>query len=97
MPTPDPNLENNAEGPEACGMMAIPDGPFADCHGAVPPNELVNACAFDVATYGGADDVLCDALSAYEETCLSRGLNITSWRGPSFCLMYIQQIISLKL
>uniref|UniRef100_UPI00358FE499 IgGFc-binding protein-like n=1 Tax=Myxine glutinosa TaxID=7769 RepID=UPI00358FE499 len=85
LPTPDPTIEDNARGPEACGMMAIPGGPFAGCHGALPPDDLVDACAFDVATYGGADDVLCDALSAYEEMCLSQGLSIASWRGTGFC------------
>lgn len=68
-----------------CGIMTAPNGPFAACHGKLDPQLYFNDCVFDVCASNGDGKVLCDSVAAYAFNCHRAGVDVKSWRSPSFC------------
>lgn len=72
---------NNAH----CGILQNSSGPFAACHGQLPPQPFVESCVFDTCVAGGYQPILCQALSAYASRCQQNGIQLPSWRREGFC------------
>ncbi|XP_075462776.1 IgGFc-binding protein-like [Ascaphus truei] len=69
-------------GENFCGIITVPDGPFATCHAQVDPSEYLSGCVAALCT--GSGD-LCLILQNYARACQDAGVTIKSWRTPSFC------------
>uniref|UniRef100_A0AAV2MDS1 VWFD domain-containing protein n=1 Tax=Knipowitschia caucasica TaxID=637954 RepID=A0AAV2MDS1_KNICA len=73
--------ENN----DYCGIIKDPRGPFRDCHAQVDPADAFEDCVFDVCTFEGTQDILCQAITAYTSACQEVGAKVYSWRTEQFC------------
>ncbi|KAK7886668.1 hypothetical protein WMY93_026289 [Mugilogobius chulae] len=73
--------------PTYCGIMTAPKGPFAECHSKLDPRPYFDDCVFDVCASNGEGNVLCDSVAAYAFNCHMAGVEVKSWRSPSFCPM----------
>ncbi|KAK7886664.1 hypothetical protein WMY93_026285 [Mugilogobius chulae] len=73
--------------PTYCGIMTAPKGPFAECHSKLDPQPYFDDCVFDVCASNGEGNVLCDSVAAYAFNCHMAGVDVKSWRSPSFCPM----------
>uniref|UniRef100_A0A672PR82 Zonadhesin, like n=1 Tax=Sinocyclocheilus grahami TaxID=75366 RepID=A0A672PR82_SINGR len=77
-PPCDPVLEGVVSNPENCGRIT-------DTNGVVDPLPFFQSCVFDMCSYQGLQQVLCDQLQAYTDACLSAGAPVHQWREPDFC------------
>ncbi|XP_072011217.1 alpha-tectorin-like [Engystomops pustulosus] len=68
-----------------CGNLFKKDGPFRDCISKVCPNKFFDGCLYDTCRNDGVKVILCQALEAYADSCISRGINIYDWRTSSDC------------
>lgn len=68
-----------------CGVLTEPKGPFAGCHSKLSPQPYFDDCVFDLCASNGDGDVLCDSVAAYAYNCHLAGMDVNSWRTPSFC------------
>uniref|UniRef100_A0A3B3ZMR6 VWFD domain-containing protein n=1 Tax=Periophthalmus magnuspinnatus TaxID=409849 RepID=A0A3B3ZMR6_9GOBI len=73
--------------PTYCGIITAPKGPFAECHSKLDPQPYFDDCVFDVCVSNGEGKVLCDSVAAYAFNCHMAGVDVKSWRSPSFCPM----------
>uniref|UniRef100_A0A3Q3B389 VWFD domain-containing protein n=1 Tax=Kryptolebias marmoratus TaxID=37003 RepID=A0A3Q3B389_KRYMA len=73
--------------PTYCGILTAPKGPFAGCHSKLSPQPYFDDCVFDLCASNGDGDVLCDSVAAYAFNCHMAGVDVNSWRTPSFCPM----------
>ncbi|XP_061572588.1 IgGFc-binding protein [Cololabis saira] len=73
--------------PIYCGILTAPKGPFANCHSKLNPQPYFDDCVFDLCASNGEGDVLCDSVAAYAYNCHMAGVDVQSWRTPSFCPM----------
>ncbi|KAG8522064.1 Mucin-6 [Galemys pyrenaicus] len=62
---------------------------FAACHGQVYHLPYYEACVRDACgcDTGGDCECLCDAVAAYAQACLDKGVCV-DWRAPDFCPVY---------
>ncbi|KAG8570023.1 hypothetical protein GDO81_014651 [Engystomops pustulosus] len=72
-------------GNDYCGILFKKDGPFRDCISKVSPNKFFDGCLYDTCMNDGAKVILCQALEAYADTCMSQGIKIYDWRTSSDC------------
>nr|XP_060640330.1 IgGFc-binding protein-like [Anolis sagrei ordinatus] len=71
-----------------CGLISkTSERPFRECHSIVNPDDFFDSCIYDVCLNGGAQNILCQALEAYAETCRKAGATIYDWRTPSGCVL----------
>ncbi|KAM3923113.1 IgGFc-binding protein-like [Leptodactylus fuscus] len=70
---------------EACGLLLIKDGPFADCYRLVNVTNYFNQCLMDMCASDGQAEILCQSLQAYATVCQASGAKIQSWRTSDFC------------
>uniref|UniRef100_UPI00398F5435 IgGFc-binding protein-like n=1 Tax=Pristiophorus japonicus TaxID=55135 RepID=UPI00398F5435 len=86
-----PQCDNAArrrfEGPEFCGLLRDPAGPFRDCQSHLDPADYFEDCAYDACLYKGQHTVLCQAVGIYAAACQDAGLTVHQWRGKEFCPM----------
>ncbi|MBN3317980.1 FCGBP protein, partial [Atractosteus spatula] len=68
-----------------CGILTEPNGPFAQCYAKVHPDVYFSNCIYDLCMSEGDIKVLCNSIAAYVTACQSIGVDIKSWRTPSFC------------
>uniref|UniRef100_A0A8C5R0Y8 VWFD domain-containing protein n=1 Tax=Leptobrachium leishanense TaxID=445787 RepID=A0A8C5R0Y8_9ANUR len=73
-----------------CGLIKkmAQGSPFRECHPIIDPEIFFINCVYDVCIYKGAIQILCQALTAYADTCRSHGAKVYDWRTPSnytFC------------
>ncbi|XP_035490491.2 zonadhesin, like isoform X3 [Scophthalmus maximus] len=68
-----------------CGILLDKNGPFAECHPKVNPNNYFRDCLFDLCELDGAKPILCEAIEAYVNECQDRQVNIGPWRNETFC------------
>nr|XP_023969614.2 zonadhesin-like [Chrysemys picta bellii] len=80
----DPEINLEAQKPTSCGALTNPQGPFAPCHGAVPPVDFFKSCLYDLCGTGGETTSLCYALQSYADRCAQAGVPI-AWRNSSLC------------
>ncbi|KAK2913695.1 hypothetical protein Q8A67_002094 [Cirrhinus molitorella] len=84
-PPCDPALEGVVSNPENCGRITDINGAFRDCINVVDPLPFFQSCVFDMCSYNGQQQALCDQLQAYTDACLSAGAPVHQWREPDFC------------
>ncbi|XP_010638695.1 mucin-6 isoform X1 [Fukomys damarensis] len=62
---------------------------FASCHSKVYHLPYYEACVRDTCgcDMGGDCECLCDAVAAYAQACLDKGVCV-DWRAPDFCPIY---------
>lgn len=84
-PDCDPAHKDVFSKPAYCGILTAPSGPFAVCHSKLDPQPYFDDCVFDVCASNGDGKVLCDSVAAYAYNCHMAGINVNSWRTPSFC------------
>ncbi|KAG8433676.1 hypothetical protein GDO86_012141 [Hymenochirus boettgeri] len=75
-------------GDDVCGLLSKKDGPFALCHEAVNPDAYFDSC-IDTLCQGKGE--LCLILQNYATMCQGAGVEIKSWRSPSFCPIACQE------
>ncbi|KAM8927861.1 IgGFc-binding protein-like [Pelodytes ibericus] len=76
---------------EACGLLLLEDGPFAECNELVNATHYFNYCLFDMCACDGQKETLCDVLQAYSTACQAAGAAIKPWRSTTFCPMTCPQ------
>nr|XP_033779282.1 zonadhesin-like [Geotrypetes seraphini] len=72
-------------GPEYCGILVDPHGPFAPCHNKINPNTFFKDCVYDMCELNGDRLQLCEALESYVNECQERNITLRPWRNESFC------------
>ncbi|XP_077400930.1 zonadhesin, like isoform X2 [Vanacampus margaritifer] len=80
----DPKVEEEAQKPTSCGMIADPNGIFKLCHSVVPPEPYLENCVYDMCATGGQTVALCQAVESYADMCALAGVAIV-WRNNTFC------------
>lgn len=68
-----------------CSIITDSDGPFAVCHNVIDPASYFRDCVFDVCMVEGDRDMLCHSINAYMVDCQDSGVEILTWRTPTFC------------
>ncbi|XP_061110253.1 IgGFc-binding protein-like [Conger conger] len=86
-PTCNPKQKAIFQKPSYCGILSDPKGPFAACHAKLDPEPYYADCIFDICTSNGDRKVLCDSAASYALYCHIAGVDVKSWRSPSFCPM----------
>uniref|UniRef100_A0AAY4AS27 VWFD domain-containing protein n=1 Tax=Denticeps clupeoides TaxID=299321 RepID=A0AAY4AS27_9TELE len=86
-PVCDPKLRAVFEKTTYCGTITDPKGPFIACHSKLDPLPYFNDCVFDVCVAQGSSKVACNSVAAYTFNCHMAGIDVKSWRTPSFCPM----------
>ncbi|RMC09520.1 hypothetical protein DUI87_13672 [Hirundo rustica rustica] len=65
-----------------CAVLADPEGPFAGCHGAVPPRTYLLTCERQVCGAGGDP---CPGFQGYAAACQAAGGALREWREAAGC------------
>ncbi|XP_039768099.1 IgGFc-binding protein-like [Ornithorhynchus anatinus] len=73
------------EGPRACGLLELPDGPFAACHAHVAPAQFAQRCVEELCSTAGHPSSLCRGLHAYAVVCRGVSAPLGPWRNSTFC------------
>ncbi|XP_027475704.2 IgGFc-binding protein isoform X2 [Zalophus californianus] len=84
-PSCTPGQAQHYEGNRLCGMLTQAGGPFAVCHGALPPRPFLEECVYDLCVLQGDRSSLCRSLSAYAQACLELGISVGNWRLLAHC------------
>lgn len=71
---------------QRCAVMKDPEGPFAGCHGVVPPDTYLVTCKRQVC--GGVDDP-CPGFQGYAAACQAAGGTLQEWREVTGCREYM--------
>uniref|UniRef100_H0WC58 Mucin-2 n=1 Tax=Cavia porcellus TaxID=10141 RepID=H0WC58_CAVPO len=82
-----PGQAQHYEGSPLCGMLTLPNGPFAACHESLDPQPFLKDCVYDLCVTGGERLSLCRGLSAYVQACMELGISIGDWRSLANCPM----------
>ncbi|NXR63535.1 FCGBP protein, partial [Rhadina sibilatrix] len=87
--SPSPNCSRLAPAPSCspagarrCAVLADPEGPFAGCHGAVPPRAYLGSCERQVCGAGGDP---CPGFQGYAAACQAAGGELREWREATGC------------
>ncbi|XP_051914405.1 IgGFc-binding protein-like [Hippocampus zosterae] len=80
----DPKVEEEAQKPTSCGMIADPNGIFNPCHSVIDPAPYLENCMYDMCATGGQTVALCQAVESYADMCAVAGVPI-AWRNNTFC------------
>lgn len=83
-----PGQAQHYEGSPLCGMLTLPNGPFAACHESLDPQPFLKDCVYDLCVTGGERLSLCRGLSAYVQACMELGISIGDWRSLANCREY---------
>lgn len=84
-PSCTPGQAQHYEGDRLCGMLTLPNGPFAVCHNVLDPHPFLKDCVYDLCVFNGDQSNLCRGLSAYAQACLELGISVGNWREPANC------------
>uniref|UniRef100_A0A8C4T5C3 IgGFc-binding protein-like n=1 Tax=Erpetoichthys calabaricus TaxID=27687 RepID=A0A8C4T5C3_ERPCA len=84
-PSCEESLQQKYRSEGFCGLMAKPDGPFANCHASIDPKMYVNNCIYDMCINNGYLLFLCQAMKSYAEACQRAGVKVLDWRTPANC------------
>ncbi|KAK1155085.1 IgGFc-binding protein-like, partial [Acipenser oxyrinchus oxyrinchus] len=86
-PVCDKNRQAIFEKPNYCGIINDPKGPLAACYVKISPENYFSNCIYDLCMSNGDTKVLCHSIQSYVTACQAIGVDIKSWRTPSFCPM----------
>ncbi|XP_076779413.1 zonadhesin [Arvicanthis niloticus] len=84
-PSCDPALGSTMSGPELCGQLVNPSGPFETCLLHLKASPFLDNCVTDMCSFQGLQQKLCDHMSAMTATCQDAGYPVKPWREPQFC------------
>ncbi|XP_077089441.1 alpha-tectorin-like isoform X1 [Siphateles boraxobius] len=79
------NYQNSSQFNEQCGIMAIDDGPFAECSRTLDPQQRIADCIKLLEQTQGAREALCEALRGYTLLCQQNGIAVEEWRSFTHC------------
>ncbi|XP_025024960.1 IgGFc-binding protein-like [Python bivittatus] len=68
-----------------CWIIQNPNGPFASCHSQINPEPYIYDCILDLCISALDHNVLCHSIQNYAAACQRKNLNISAWRGETFC------------
>ncbi|XP_072216939.1 IgGFc-binding protein-like [Excalfactoria chinensis] len=68
-----------------CGLLNQRPGPFQSCHDTINTDIYVKNCISDLCSYEGLQVVLCQALTAYAESCREEGVAVDDWKTSARC------------
>uniref|UniRef100_A0ABM5ESH0 IgGFc-binding protein-like n=1 Tax=Pogona vitticeps TaxID=103695 RepID=A0ABM5ESH0_9SAUR len=71
--------------PGYCGLLTLPEGPFAACHAVLDPTEYLNNCIHELCIGGGDKAIACQSIQSYVTACQAAKVIIQPWRSLSFC------------
>ncbi|XP_053116834.1 zonadhesin [Hemicordylus capensis] len=77
----------HVNGTEVCGVLSDPQGPFAACHGIVPPSSSQENCVYDLCALFNDTELLCQEYEAYAWACQEDGVALGLWRQKTGCEM----------
>ncbi|XP_041082394.1 IgGFc-binding protein [Polyodon spathula] len=86
-PVCDKNKQAIFEKPNYCGIINDRKGPLAACYDKISPENYFSNCIYDLCMSEGDTKVLCHSIQSYVTACQTLGVDIKSWRTPSFCPM----------
>ena len=65
-------IRQNAE--KYCKIITDIQGPYGNCHAAIPPENHYESCVFDTCQCDGCEENACDSVRSYELLCQARGV-----------------------
>ncbi|XP_030629325.1 zonadhesin, partial [Chanos chanos] len=68
-----------------CGVLLSQDGPFAACLNELSTEKFHRNCVYDMCASHGDQEILCDSLQIFAETCQKAGIILPAWRNSSLC------------
>ncbi|CAD5116778.1 DgyrCDS5627 [Dimorphilus gyrociliatus] len=77
----DPNLKNLIT--KKCQKMSTLPA-FKPCHKKLSPTDAIEECIFDLCASKNKEEVYCDALETYSESCRMRGV-VVEFRSKNLC------------
>ncbi|GAB1290326.1 Zonadhesin [Apodemus speciosus] len=88
-PSCDSALGNTVSGPNLCGQLVNPSGPFEyggrACLLHLKASSFLDNCVTDMCSFQGLQQKLCAHMSAMTATCQDAGYPVRPWREPQFC------------
>uniref|UniRef100_A0A4W3GPY7 IgGFc-binding protein-like n=1 Tax=Callorhinchus milii TaxID=7868 RepID=A0A4W3GPY7_CALMI len=84
-PECDPSRVATFQSVDQCGLLTTEKSSLHECHQLINPHNYFQHCVYDVCKANGDVKVLCDSIQAYVSACQAVGVNIESWRTPTFC------------
>jgi len=79
------NYQNSSQFNEQCGIMAMDDGPFAECSRTLDPQQRIADCITLLEQTQGSRMALCEALRGYTLLCQQNGIAVEEWRSFTHC------------
>ncbi|XP_059387418.1 LOW QUALITY PROTEIN: alpha-tectorin-like [Carassius carassius] len=79
------HYQNRSEFREHCSIMAMNDGPFAECSRTLDPWQRIEDCIQMLERTDGAREALCEALRGYTLHCQQNGIGVGEWRSFTHC------------
>ncbi|KAL0178946.1 hypothetical protein M9458_024388, partial [Cirrhinus mrigala] len=77
--------QNRSEFSDHCSIMAMNDGPFAECSRTLDPWKRIEDCIQMLEQTDGAREALCEALRGYTLHCQQNGITVGEWRSITHC------------
>ncbi|XP_052426097.1 alpha-tectorin-like [Carassius gibelio] len=77
--------QNRSEFREHCNIMAMNEGPFAECSRTLDPWQRIEDCIQMLEQTDGAREALCEALRGYTLYCQQNGITVGEWRSITHC------------
>ncbi|OCT71128.1 IgGFc-binding protein [Xenopus laevis] len=69
-----------------CGLIALrEDGPFRLCHATIEPRIYLDNCIYDLCLNDGFQQILCQTLKTYSDTCRRENIEVFEWRNATGC------------
>ncbi|XP_076996936.1 zonadhesin isoform X2 [Tamandua tetradactyla] len=84
-PSCDKTLQDSLPGPQLCGQLIDPQGPFEKCLPHLQASFYYKSCLFDMCSFQGLQQILCVHMAALTEACQAAGHMVKLWRSPQFC------------
>ncbi|XP_067285886.1 alpha-tectorin-like [Pseudorasbora parva] len=77
--------QNRSEFREICSIMAMNNGPFAECRRTLDPWQWIENCIQMLEQTEGAREALCEALRGYTLHCQQNDITVGEWRNITHC------------
>nr|XP_017214054.1 uncharacterized protein si:ch211-39f2.3 isoform X2 [Danio rerio] len=78
-------FQSRSQFSQQCGIMALLDGPFAECSRTFNPQQRIADCVQLLEQTQGAKEALCEALRGYTLLCQQNGVAVEDWRNVTNC------------
>ncbi|XP_017564177.2 IgGFc-binding protein-like [Pygocentrus nattereri] len=84
---PQPDKESQTKAENACKILILDKGPFANCHSKVSPTTFYDACVKDATSHPEDKTLVCHHIQIYVAHCQQATVSINIWRNATFCPM----------